>query len=66
MMPDNGLGKDEALIQAVRNGSLDASRLDDMATRIFGYVVSAGNGFSQVPVFWSWLAKVNDSPTPYH
>ena len=34
MMPGAGLWKDQALMKAVQNGTLDISRSDDMATRI--------------------------------
>lgn len=34
MMPDAGLWKDNALIEAINNGTMDSERLDDMATRI--------------------------------
>lgn len=34
MMPDAGLWKNNALVEAVNNGTLEMSRLNDMATRI--------------------------------
>jgi beta-glucosidase len=62
VMPDSGFWKDNALVEAINNGSLPQSRLDDMATRILAAWYLLGMDSANYPVAGVGLSKLMTLP----